>query len=293
MKELWHFYLYSSLFLATAAVGMAFISCLLQGLDFSLTIAAVLSLVVFSVYNQNRKTDMTEDSLNHGERFHVTSGYAKFLYGAAIAAYGIAFVLSALHGLLALATCSIPLVCGLFYSLPILPRNCGYRRLKEIPVGKNLVVSFSWALSFSLLPVMLSGTVPGIHTLVVFFFIFSWTIIASVLPDIRDCTGDAAAGIRTIPVIIGARRTELFLTAFNILSGLSILHLGRGVLSGPGLWTIGISLAYSQGCILLINRGWNNNFTCDVISDGQFITIALAGIVLLFGVHPFSHFPFS
>ncbi|MCQ8893023.1 MAG: hypothetical protein NQU46_00070 [Methanolinea sp.] len=131
--EFWHFYLYSSLFLATAAVGMAFVSCSLQGLDFSLTIATVLSLVVFSVYTMNRKTDQAEDSLNHVDRFKVTSRYTSLLFPCAIGAYALAMGLSALHGFLALAACSVPLVAGIFYSIPLLPETCRYRRLKDPP----------------------------------------------------------------------------------------------------------------------------------------------------------------
>lgn len=290
LKDLWYFYLYSSLFLATAAVGMAYVSCLLQQLDFSLNIAIVLSFVVFSVYNLNRKTDTTEDSLNHCERFRVTSQYAKFLYWGALATYAIAFLLSAFQGFPALAICSIPLICGLLYSLPVLPRWLGYQRLKEIPVVKNLVVSFSWALSFSLIPVVLSGAVFGVRTMIVFLFIFTWTVVASILPDIRDRVGDAATGIRTIPVLIGAGKTELILTVFNMLSGFLVLALGNGILSGPGFWTAGVSLAYSQGCILLVNRGWDNNVACDVLSDGQFITIALVGLMLGRGIFPIPFF---
>ncbi|MCQ8893022.1 MAG: UbiA family prenyltransferase [Methanolinea sp.] len=138
------------------------------------------------------------------------------------------------------------------------------------------------------MPAALSETPAGEKTLIVFFFIFSWTIIASILPDIRDRAGDAAAGIRTVPVIIGTRRTTQVLTAFTLLSGLVIFALGRGTLSGAGLWTVGASLAYSQACILLVNRAGDTHFICDVLSDGQFIPLAL--IASLPGL---VHFPFS
>ena len=56
-----------------------------------------------------------------------------------------------------------PLVSGIFYSVPILPKWCRYRRLKEIPVMKNLVVSAAWALAFSLVPVYLDASDTGMR----------------------------------------------------------------------------------------------------------------------------------
>lgn len=269
ISDLWNLYLYSSLFLATAAAGMAFISCLLQGIGFSWACGAVLSLVVFSVYNLNRKTDMTEDSLNHADRFRVTSRHGSLLYFCALGAYALALGISAFHGLLPLVSCGIPLVFGLFYSLPLLPRGCRYRRLKEVPLVKNFVVSVAWGFSFSFVPVSLSQAPAGKETLIVFLFIFSWTFIASVLPDIRDSRGDEAAGVRTVPVILGAGATEFLLVFFNVVIGVCILAVSIGTLGMGSLVILSSSLAYSHGCILLINRVTDKNFLCDVLSDGQ------------------------
>ena len=78
-----------------------------------------------------------------------------------LGAYLIALIIAASHGLAAFCVVTIPLVSGIFYSVPVLPKWCGYRRLKEIPVMKNLVVSTAWALAFSLVPVYLGTSVTG------------------------------------------------------------------------------------------------------------------------------------
>jgi 4-hydroxybenzoate polyprenyltransferase len=279
VRELGEFLLYSSLFLGAAAVGMAYTSCFIQGIAWTGAIAAVMFMLVFSVYNLNRKTDEAEDKLNHERRFRITKKFERYLFVAALVAYLTALIIAALHGAAAFCVATIPLLSGISYSAPILPRWWRYHRLKEIPVMKNLVVSSAWGLSFSLLPVYLSGSTPTTATLVTFMFIFSWTFVASVLPDIRDRAGDSATGVATIPVLVGVAKSRNLLTAENIAVGACILALGRSVFP-VRVWAVIIcSLLYSQACILSIDRTGRNNFLCDVISDGQFL--AIGGLCLL------------
>lgn len=277
IKRVWDIILYSSLFLAAAALGMAYISCMIQDIVCSPAITAILPMVVFSVYNLNRKTDEAEDALNHASRFKITNSYSRPLFYLAIAAYLAALCIAAAHNAFALFVTSIPLVSGFFYSSPILPRSLGYSRLKEIPVGKNLVVSLAWGSAFSLVPVAISGLGPNSSTFIAFFLIFCWTFIASTLPDIRDRNGDAATGIVTIPVLMGVSRTRAFLTLFNAFSGITIIALAKGILASRVVGIIILSLLYSEGCIITIHTTGKDDLLCDVISDGQFLTIGLAG----------------
>jgi 4-hydroxybenzoate polyprenyltransferase len=273
------FLLYSSLFLGIVVIGMGYTSCYIQGITWTVQQAAVMSMITFSVYNLNRKTDEAEDALNHERRFRITKKFERHFFIAALAAYLIALTISVFYGVFAFCVAILPLVSGIFYSVPILPQWCRYRRLKEIPVMKNVVVSTSWAFSATLLPVFMTGSVMGTSTLLVFLFTFSWTFIASTLPDIRDRAGDSATGVATIPVLIGVARTRFLLTGINLISGVLIFTLGRSVLP-IGSWVVIIcSLVYSQVCIVVIDRTRMNNLLVDVISDGQFL--AIGGLCLL------------
>jgi 4-hydroxybenzoate polyprenyltransferase len=273
------FLLYSSLFLGSAAVGMAYTSCFIQDISWSAHIAVVMFLIVFSVYNLNRKTDEAEDALNHERRFRITKKFERHFFIAAVGAYIIALTVAAFHGIAAICVVTIPLVSGIFYSVPVLPSWCGYSRLKEIPVMKNLVVSVSWALAFSLVPVYLGASEPDGTSLVVFLFIFCWTFVASVLPDIRDKSGDSATGVATIPVLLGVAKSRWILTTINLSAGAIILVLGTRVIPMPAVFVIMGSLAYSQVCIFSIDKTTRNDLLCDVISDGQFLTVG--GLCLL------------
>jgi 4-hydroxybenzoate polyprenyltransferase len=274
MFLLFEFFVFSSLYLGMAAAGMAWCSCTLQGIPCSDPIILVLSLVVFSVYNLNRKTDQAEDALNHERRFSFTSRFELPLFAAALGAYALATGIALVSGaLLACGIVMIPLICGILYSVPIFPQGSKVRRLKEIPLVKNILVSLAWGATFALVPVALSGLPPDTNTLLVFIFIFFWTFIASVLPDIRDMKGDAQVGVVTIPVLLGVTRSRVLLTAINVVAGIAILALAVCTRSLAAIGILIASLAYSQGCILAIHGSGSSDFLCDVISDGQFLVL--------------------
>jgi 4-hydroxybenzoate polyprenyltransferase len=288
VRDLGEFLLYSSLFLGLAAVGMAYTSCFIQGISWTGHIAVVMFLIVFSVYNLNRKTDEAEDALNHERRFRITKKFERHFFIAALGAYLTALTIAAFYGIAAFCVVSIPFISGIFYSVPVLPKWCGYRRLKEIPVMKNIVVSMSWALAFSLVPVYLNASAPDAATLVVFLFIFCWTFVASVLPDIRDRAGDSATGVATIPVLVGVAKSRSILTIINISAGAIILMLGSPVIPILASAIIVISLVYSQACIISIDRTTKNDLLCDIISDGQFLTIG--GLCVLVSLLSYRYF---
>ena len=87
--------LYSSGYIGIMAVAMTYTSSSLQNLPWNPSAAIILSFVVFSVYNLNRKTDAAEDALNHADRFSFTSRFGRPLYLSALAAYGGALILAA------------------------------------------------------------------------------------------------------------------------------------------------------------------------------------------------------
>ncbi len=234
LRDYGEFLLYSSLFLGLAATSMAYTSCFIQGISWTSHIAMVMFLVVFSVYNLNRKTDEAEDALNHEHRFRITKKFERQFFIAALGAYLTALSIAAFHGITAFCVVSIPLISGIFYSVPVLPKWVGYHRLKEIPVMKNLVVSTSWALAFSLVPVYLSDSAPDAASMLVFLFIFCWTFVASVLPDIRDRSGDSATGVATIPVLVGVERSRSIPHRDKHFSGSHYSSAGNNGPSGAG-----------------------------------------------------------
>jgi 4-hydroxybenzoate polyprenyltransferase len=110
----------------------------------------------------------------------------------------------------------IPIAVNAVYGTRLIP---GFPRLKDIPVMKNFIVAFSWALvtimvPAAFLPLSQYGPLSTL-TLAVFYFMFMKTFIDTVLYDIRDETGDRINNVRTIPVLIGSKKTTEVLLILN------------------------------------------------------------------------------
>jgi 4-hydroxybenzoate polyprenyltransferase len=276
LQVMLEYLVYSSVYLSFAAGAMVFISSILHQVSFNLIVSALGMLTTYSIYNLNRKTDESEDAINHSHRYAFTKKYEKILFLSGIGAYLLALVLSGFYGISVILVSAIPLLSGLIYSTPILPKGFKYRRLKEIPIVKSLLVAIAWALPPALLPVYVSGATPSLITLAVILFFFSLVLVNTVLFDIRDVEGDRAAGVRTIPVLLGIPKTKTLLTLVNIVLGISVLSLL--LLSHTStiyICLIVIGVIYAQAYILLFNTISTGNLRCDVIADGQFIVLGL------------------
>jgi len=284
--DFYDFLVFSSLLLSIECIAMAYVSCIIQQVPWSAMTGIISFFVAFSIYNLNRKTDEDEDAINRQDRFAFTKRYETPLFYASILFLILALVLSGLYGILPLLATVAPFVCGILYSFRLLPASLGYRRLKEIPAVKNIVVGFSWAILLSLLPVYLNQGIPDSKTAITFLLFFLWGFMASMIPDIRDRAGDASAGVRTIPVIFGEKRTRTYLTW--VILGLGLPALVFSVFFLPPFTTLlilAINL-YSHGCVYLLNKTSLINFLADGISDGQYIVLA-GGIFIITYIHPY------
>jgi 4-hydroxybenzoate polyprenyltransferase len=280
------FLVFSSIYLALECVAMAYVSCFIQELPFTPEGFIIPFLIAFAIYNLNRKTDEDEDAINRQDRFRFTKRYERLLFGLSIGGIMVSLVLSALHGIPAVLVTLIPFVIGTLYSVRWLPPGLPYRRLKEIPFVKNIMVGIAWAFFLSLLPVYLNNAVPDIRTGIMCLLFFFWGIMASTIPDIRDRAGDAQTGVRTIPVIYGDEKTKRLLSWLNVLVALPLLFLGIGNLPLIRAGIILASSIYSHWCIGLVGVLQSTDFICDILADGQYIFFA-CGIGALHFAHLF------
>jgi 4-hydroxybenzoate polyprenyltransferase len=283
--NLYDLLIFSSLLLSFECIAMAYVSCIIQQTAWNLMAAVIPFLVAFSIYNLNRKTDEDEDKINRQDRFMFTKRYEVPLYYGSLISLAAALGLAALYGIPALLATAAPFLLGTFYSFRLLPGQCGYRRLKEIPAVKNIVVGLAWATLLAFLPVFIAGGTPDARTIVTFLLFFMWGFMASLIPDVRDREGDARAGVMTIPVIVGETRTKRVLTMVLLGLGIPIVIYSILFLSP---FTTGVLLAanlYSHGCAHLLEKEEMWDILADAVSDGMYICIAIA-IIFITSYYP-------
>lgn len=206
----------SSLFIGSAGFFKTYIGYLLLGMTPSISVCFAAFLVCFSVYTIDKIADLDTDVINMPSRSRFLQGRKKLAIAYASLAYLFSIIIVFIKQPNASILMLIPIAVNAVYGTRLIP---GFPRLKDIPVMKNFIVAFSWALvtimvPAAFLPLSQYGPLSTL-TLAVFYFMFMKTFIDTVLYDIRDETGDRINNVRTIPVLIGSKKTTEVLLILN------------------------------------------------------------------------------
>jgi len=184
----------------------------------SLLLAVIVALITAGGNVINDIFDIDIDRINRPDRplpaGKISPGAAK-TYALALFLSGI--VLAALTTPLCLAIALINSVILVAYAA----------RLKRTPLIGNVAVAYLTASVF-----LFGGAFAGVFGLISNLSLAAITLLATlareVLKDAEDVEGDAAGGARTLPMIIGIRRTGIFAFACACCAvAVSLLPFGR------------------------------------------------------------------
>jgi len=223
LNKLFTFLAVSSLFIGGTGFFKTYIGYILLGEVPKTLTCVIVFLISFSVYSLDKIADLDKDVINMPQRKSFLYGRKRLVLSPSLAAYALAVLLTLLSTPLALPVVLIPIIANAFYGTKLLP---GIPRLKDIPVMKNVVVATTWALITTLMPALSSGHLGVLNIAVVGYFMFVKTFVDTVLYDMRDIEGDRQNGVRTVPVMLGMRKTTALLLAANstLLSALPFMH---------------------------------------------------------------------
>ncbi len=203
----------SSLFIGITGFFRTYIASILIGMTPSTSACIVVFLTTFSIYSLDSIVDIDKDTTNMPERKKFLSERKRLFLLCSMTAYFLAALILLQSRPFALPIIFLPFAANAFYATKLPMLNF---RLKDIPFVKNFVVAFSWGVTCTLLPVAYMVDSPEMKTLgAVFYFMLVMTFIAAVLYDVRDVKGDKEIGVRTIPVVLGERKTTWILLALN------------------------------------------------------------------------------
>jgi 4-hydroxybenzoate polyprenyltransferase len=270
LRKIFLFLAVSSLYIGSSGFCKVFAGFILLGASPNLNACFAVFLTVFSVYSINKLTDIKEDAINFPQRLDFLKGRARLILVYSLIAYALSMLLVFLEKPMAIPVIFIPLLANALYSSRLIP---GLPRLKDIPVMKNLVVAFSWALVCVLIPAVYSEILDT-NVLLIIYFMFLKSLINTVLYDVRDVAGDRENGIVTIPIMLGPKNTLLFLLAVNsALLPLVILTKGIAALLIAGM------IVYGYVYILYFSKR-KDPISLDIFVDGEWM-LACISIMLL------------
>jgi 4-hydroxybenzoate polyprenyltransferase len=202
----------SSLLIACTGFSQTYGGYVLLGAKPNIYICLSVFLMTLSIYSLNKLTDIKEDSINRPDRIQFLKGREKQIFIISAIAMLLSVILACSIEIYTLLPLMIPFIANCIYSLQISPK---VPRLKDIPFVKNIVVGLSWALVCTLMPAITLDYFSPSMVIVVAYFMLIKDFINSTLCDLKDVKGDMQSGVRTIPVVLGPKKTKRVLLAMS------------------------------------------------------------------------------
>lgn len=198
----------------------------------------IITLTVACICQWNRLTDFEEDKMNCPddlEDAQIKRQYIRFFCftGGTIAVFLALFTEPAWK------TAAIVLfgaAVGYFYNTPLLPSR-PHLRLKNLFIIKNLSSGLGWSVGLLIFPMLRAHEQPDWRFFTAFIYMFTMVITYEIMWDIRDILGDARAGIRTLPVVLGINKTRIYVGLLQLIC-LGIIIGGLANASLAPLWSI-------------------------------------------------------
>ncbi|PWB56813.1 MAG: prenyltransferase [Candidatus Methanoperedenaceae archaeon] len=193
---------------AISGVFRLYIAFLFLGIAPQIYIYLAGFLVIYSTYTFDRALENEEDKINRKELAASRKDIALFV---CIVSLIVSTILLYREGLTFMAF--LPFVIGYVYSKGI---SLGKHKLKlKGNFGvKNLIVSSTWGIFIAGIALHMAGDYSAL--IFVFPFFMMKSFINTVIWDFRDVKGDGAAGIKTLPIWLGEKKTRKLLQLMHI-----------------------------------------------------------------------------
>lgn len=188
----------------------------------------LVALLIYAVYGTNRLIEAKKDAIDNPQRARFFLEHQRALKASFWLTALLALLLAALRSPLLFAIAAVPLFLVIFYTSPQLPR-----RLKDVPVVKNLTPATGWAVVSVLVPILFSpAQIEANVVAFLFLFVLLSIFIASVVYDAKDIQSDLIHGVRTLWTMFGVSKAKCFLMGLTALILCCFVALGTQLLRG-------------------------------------------------------------
>ena len=212
-------FVYGGHLLALGTSSMAATVAFVMGMTPSWDLLLMAYLFTLGAYSINRISDFDQDGVSHPDRTRYLKDRLGRFKLVSVGCFAIGYALALLRNLYFFAGLLVPLLLALLYSVGSgrMKGALGFSRLKEATLVKNITISFGWSLVpvlvglyYLQLPIALLALCP---------FVFFRLMVNTVFFDQRDMEGDAAFGVRTIPIKLGLSGSSRVMDILDLASG--------------------------------------------------------------------------
>ena len=204
-----------------------FLKIRFRGIDY-----LIITLTVACICQWNRLTDREEDALNCPADLKEAQAKSRAIKFFCYASGTFAILLALLTeptwkiaGLVAFGA-----AVGYFYNSPISPSQ-PHLRFKNMFIIKNFSSGAGWSAGLLIFPMLRAHTQPDGRFFTAFVYMLAMVMTYEIMWDIRDMPGDALAGIRTLPAVLGINSARIYAAMLQffclgiIISGLASARL--------------------------------------------------------------------
>jgi 4-hydroxybenzoate polyprenyltransferase len=185
-----------------------YIAFIITGKIPDVTLCFAFSFVVYSVYTLDRAWKSKEDEVNRPEEKNADRNVVLFIVSIFLLTALLMLSIKKVSSLTAL----IPFVIGVLYTKGIKIGGISIKFKQGLGI-KNFVVAITWA--FTILAFIFGFIDNYLQGFLIFSYFFIKSFINTVLFDCKDVEGDSQAGLKTIPVYFGEKRTRTLLQLLN------------------------------------------------------------------------------
>jgi len=231
--------LLTSTYLALGAGATCYASTRLQNIPVHFPHILIAVLYVQSMHILNNLIGRKADRYNEPDRASFYDGHKGFLSLLAVLAGGAGLLAAYTLGTLPFLVLFAMSLTGLSYNLNILPAGIGtgkYRRIRDIPGSKTVLIALAWGIVTSVFPALTAGAKFTAGSIAAVAWASGLVFIRTAFFDILDMQGDRIVGKETLPILIGEKKT------MNLLKGMLIII--TALLAGSAALRVLTSLGY-------------------------------------------------
>lgn len=274
--------LLTNIYVSFGAGCLSYACAKLQGIHPYVQYVVISILYVQSMHILNHLTGNQADQYNDPDRASFYKKHKIFLSILAFIAGGLGLTAAYTVGHISFLILLTMSILGLSYNLQIIPERFDfirYRRIRDIPGSKTLLIAMAWGIVTSLFPSLSVFGVINLNTVLVFLWATGLVFVRTAFFDTLDMQGDRIVGKETIPILLGEKQTMRLLKVILFITlAITFAATALNVISG-----IGFALAICPIFLFLVLRTYERgnlipSIRLEFLVESHFV---LAGMIAI------------
>jgi 4-hydroxy-3-methylbut-2-enyl diphosphate reductase len=245
--------LLTNIYVSLGAGCLSYACAKLQGISQYFPYIFISMLFVQSMHILNHLTGSKSDQFNDPERAYFYQRYKFLLIFLALASGAAGLIIAYSLGLFPFLVLLIMSLLGLSYNIWLLPKRFAhwkYRRIRDFPGSKTLLIAIAWGMVTAVLPPLSITTQFHWITALIFLWSAGFVFVRTAFFDILDMQGDRIVGKETMPILLGEKRSMRLLKIMIVML-IAILLLAAAFQVTTSLGFILIACPISMLLILI------------------------------------------